>query len=319
MRLFVRLAMLALMPLLAQSATAQNYPSRPVQVIVPFSAGQSTDILARAFVQVISPALGQPFVVNDIPGASGILAFNAAAHAAPDGYTLVFAPQGQLTIQPHLKKKLDYKFDTFTPICHLFENVFAITVKPDSPIRTFQDLVERARAKPGAMTWATSGIATVSDLQMSDLIQKLGLKLVHVSYRNYGQMIQDVIAGTVDFAVPSVGSFSPSTVHMVVLMADKRMPEFPDLPTITESGYSISLPGFGGLYAPAAAPKEVKDKLAAVCPKVFASEPFQRVVKNTMQIPVYLPGAEFAKRLAQDSAQKAALIKTLGLDKQELK
>ena len=316
MRRLAWLASLALVPLVAAtSVAAQPYPSRPIQVIVPFSAGQSTDVIARAFVLGLAAELGQPVTVNNIPGASGILAFNAAAHAEPDGYTLVIAPQGQLTIQPHLKKTLAYKFETFKPICQLFENVFPIIVKRDSPIRTFKDLVERARAKPGSMTWATSGIATVSDLQMSDLIQKLGLKLVHVTYRSYGQMIQDVIGGTLDFAVPSLGSFAPDTVHMVVLLADKRLPDYPDLPTITEFGYSISLPGFGGLYAPAAAPHEVQAKLAAVCPKIFASAAFQQVMKNGGQTPAYLPGDAFAKRLAQDSEQKAALIKAIGLDR----
>jgi tripartite-type tricarboxylate transporter receptor subunit TctC len=281
---------------------------------VPFSAGNSVDILARAFVQTLSTELGQPVTVNNIPGASGILAFNAAATAKPDGYTLLFAPQGQLTIQPHLKKNLLYTVDTFKPICQVFDVVFAIIVPRNSPIRTFKDLIERARAKPGSLTWATSGINTVSDLQMSDLIDKLGLKLVHVSYRTYGQMIQDVAGGNIDFAVPSVGSFSMEAVHMVVLLAEKRAPLVPDLPTITELGYPISLPGFGGLYAPASAPREVHERLASACPKVFQNAAVQQVMQKAGIVPAYLPGDRFAERLAQDSKQKAAQIKALGLE-----
>lgn len=316
MRLLLWLApLIAALLFAATPAAAQPYPSHPIQVIVPFSAGQSTDVIARAFVHEMAAELQQVVTVNNIPGASGILAFNAAAHAKPDGYTLVVAPQGQLTIQPHLHDDLAYKFETFKPICQLFENVFPIIVKKDSAIRTFKDLVERARARPGTLTWATSGIATVSDLQMTDLLQRLNLKAVHVTYRSYGQMIQDVIGGQTDFAVPSLGSFAPQAVHMVVLMADKRLPEFPDLPAITEYGYSVSLPGFGGLYAPAAAPKEVHDKLAAICPTVFHSAGLQRVLKAGGQTAAYLPSDEFAKRLKQDSEQKGALIKALGLDK----
>lgn len=319
-RLLIRLAILTVMPAAAvSSAVAESYPSRTITVVVPFSAGQSVDILARAFVQQLSAELGQPVIVNNVPGASGIIAFNSAAEAPADGYTLVFAPQGQLTIQPHLKKNLHYSMETFQPVCQVFDSVFAIIVDLKSPIRTFKDLVERAKAKPGSITWATSGIATVSDLQMTDLIQKLGLKMVHVTYRNYGQMIQDVIAGNVDFAVPSLGSFNRGTVHMVVLLADKRAPLVPDLPTIVELGYPVSQPGFGGLYAPRKAPPEVHAKLAAACPKVFASPAFQQVLKNGGMTPDYLPGDAFAKRLAEDSKDKAALISAMGLDKKAAK
>jgi tripartite-type tricarboxylate transporter receptor subunit TctC len=294
---------------------AQSYPTRPVQLIVPFTAGNVIDVLARAFAHELSADFKQPVTINNISGASGILALNTAANAKPDGYTLLFAPQGQLTIQPHLRKDLGYKFDTFKPICQLFDNVFVIIVAPQSPIRTFQDLVDRARARPGALTWATSGTATVSDLQMSDLIDRIGLKLVHVAYRNYGQMIQDTAGGNFDFAVSSVGSFSADTVHMVALLAEKRVPLFPDLVTIGELGYPISLPGFSGLYAPAAAPPEVLDRLNAVCPKLFEKAGLQQVMKQLGVIPAYLPGDKFAERLAEDSKQKARQIRAMGLDK----
>ena len=310
------LTALFIAPLIASlPAFAQSYPVRPIQVIVPFTAGNVIDVLARAFTHELSIDFKQPVTINNIGGASGILAVNAAANAKSDGYTLLFAPQGQLTIQPHLRKDLGYKFDTFKPICQLFDNVFVIITAPKSPIRTFQNLVDRARAKPGALTWATSGTATVSDLQMSDLIDKLGLKLVHVPYRNYGQMIQDTAGGNFDFAVSSVGSFSADTVHMVALLADKRVPLFPDLVTIGELGYPVSLPGFSGLYAPATAPPEVLDRLSAVCPKIFERPALQQMMKQVGVIPAYLPGDKFAARLAEDSKQKAQQIKAMGLDK----
>jgi tripartite-type tricarboxylate transporter receptor subunit TctC len=314
MRILIGLTLLAIASLTAGPVAAQTYPSRPVQLIVPFTAGNVVDVVARAFAHELALELKQPVTINNIGGASGILAFNAGAAAQPDGYTLVFGPQGQLTIQPHLKKSLGYTVGTFTPICHLFENVFVIITAPKSPIRKFSDLVERARARPGALTWATAGVATVSDLQMSDLANKLGLKLVHVTYRNYGQMIQDVAGGNVDFVVSSVGSFSVDTVHMVALLAKDRIPLLPDLATIGELGFPVSLPGFGGLYAPTAAPREVHDRLTAACPKAFEKPSVRQVMERAGVVPIYLPGDKFAERLAQDSGQKAALIKLLGLD-----
>jgi len=304
---------LAIVSALAAPAplAAQTYPSRPVQVIVPFTAGNVIDIIARAFVQELSAELKQPITINNIGGASGVLAFNAAAAAPADGYTLVFAPQGQLTIQPHINRNLNYKFETFKPVCHLFENVFAFIVAPNSPIRTFQDILDRARAKPGALTWATSGINTVSDLQVKDLFGKLGLKLVHVTYRNYGQMIQDAAGGNVDFAVSSLGSFSMDTVRMVALLADKRSPLAPDLVTVSELGYAASLPGFGGLFAPAAAPPEAVDRLAATCRTAFERPAVQEVMKRSGVTPYYLPGDKFAERLLLDSRQKAAQLQAM--------
>ena len=149
---------------------------------------------------------------------------------------------------------------------------------------------------------------------MSDLINKLGLQLTHVTYRNYGQMIQDVTGSNIDLVVSSVGSFSVETVHVVALLAANRIALLPDLPTIGELGFPVSLPGFGGLYAPAAAPREVHDRLAAACPKAFAKPSLHRVMERAGVVPIYMPGDKFAERLAQDSAQKAALIKLLGLD-----
>ncbi len=316
MRYLAWLMTLAFMPLIeVGQSSAQSYPSRPIQLIVPFTAGNVVDVIARAFAHELAIELKQPVTINNIGGASGILAFNAGAAAQPDGYTLMFGPQGQLTIQPHLKKDLGYNVGTFTPICHLFENVFVIITAPKSPIRTFNDLVERARAKPGALTWATAGVATVSDLQMSDLINKLGLKLVHVTYRNYGQMIQDVAGGNIDFVVSSVGSFSVDTVHMVALLATNRIPLLPDLATIGELGFPVSLPGFGGLYAPTAAPREVRDRLSTACPRAFEKPSVRQVMERAGVVPIYMPGDKFAERHAQDSGQKAALIKLLGLDK----
>lgn len=292
---------------------AQSYPSRPIQLIVPLSAGSSIDILARGFAEGLSAELGQPTVVVNRDGASGTIAFAALANALPDGYTLAFSPQGVLTIQPHLKPSLSYRFDSFQPICQVFEDAFAIIVGPSSPIADFSDLVGRARARPKALTFGTTGIATVPHLQVEGFAKAAGIELVHAPYRVTGQLVQDVLGGRLDFAVVGVASIRGANVRVLAVLDRARSPLYPDIPTVSELGYPVSMPGFGGLYAPKATPSAVSDRLEQGCSKAFASSWFQQVAKNAGAAPRLLARSAFAERLAEDSRDKKDLIKALNI------
>jgi len=295
------------------SALAQSYPSRPVQLVVPFSGGSGTDIAARGLAEGLVAQLGQGAVVVNREGASGTLALAAVAHAAPDGYTLAFTPQGPLTIQPHLKPNLSYRLDTFQPLCQVYEDSFGILVGPTSPIVDFKDLLDRARAKPKSLTFGTSGVATVPHLQVEGLALAAGVAFVHAPYRVSGQLIADTLGGTLDFAVTPISSISGSNGRVVAVLGPTRSPRHPAVPTVDELGFRVSMPGFGGLYAPKAAPAVVHDRLEAACAKAFASMSFQNTAANTGTSPVYLPRAAFAERLAADSREKGALIKALNI------
>ncbi len=163
------------------------------------------------------------------------------------------------------------------------------------------------------MTFGTGGIATVQHLLIEALAKHLGVKFVNVPYRVYGQIMQDVIGGRIDFAVPSIGSFDPSSVRTLVVLAQTRSPVLPNVATLADLGLPATQPGFGGLYAPKAAPKFVHERLAAACAKAFATPLYQQVSKNTGSLAAFLPSSEFAARLAKDSREKGILIKELGI------
>ena len=295
------------------SVHAQTYPSRPIQILVPFSAGNVIDLLARGLGEGLAQAVGGSVLVVNREGASGIIAMSALASAKPDGYTLAFAPQGQITIQPHLKADLPYKESSFTPICQTFENQFAVVVGPNSPILDFTALIAAARKDPGKLTWGDSGVATVPNLQMYSLLQSAGIKMEYTPYRNYPQLLQDVLTGRLDLAAPSIGSFTGQNLRVLAILADQRSPQFPGVPTVAEFGYAVSMPGFGGLYAPAGIPADVLSTLSDGCTKAVQSASFRTIAERTGSLIRYLDRAHFTERLQQDSKAKADLIRTLNL------
>jgi tripartite-type tricarboxylate transporter receptor subunit TctC len=296
------------------SVAAETYPDRPIQLLVPFSAGSVVDILARGFADALGRTIGGSVIVSNQEGASGIVALSMLANARPDGYTLGFAPAGQITIQPHLKTGLAYKADSFEPICQTFENHFAVIVSLNSPYKDLSGLVEAAKQQPGKLVWGDVGTATVPDLQMHSLMKSAGAQMLPVPYRGYGQLLQDVIAGRIDAAVSAVGSFDGTTVRPLVVLTDARSPSFPDVPAVKELGYSVSVPGFGGLYAPRGIPDTVLSTLGQACAKIVQDAAFRQLVERTGSVLSYRPHDAFAQRLAEDSAEKAQLLKTLGIN-----
>jgi tripartite-type tricarboxylate transporter receptor subunit TctC len=318
MRTMCQLVLLGLMLLGAvfapRSVVAQSYPSRLVELVVPFSGGSSPDIMARVFAEALGTELKQPVLVINRDGASGTIAFGAVAAAMPDGYTLLFAPQGQLTIQPHIKSKLAYAFDTFQPICQVFDEPFAIAVGPASRIASLNQLIALARAKPKSLTFGTLGVAMVPHLQAEALAHAADVAFVHAPYRSPGQLHEDALTGRLDFIVMPVASMRDSKLRPLAIIGDRRTPLFPDVPTARELGVKVSMPGFGGLYAPEASPPEVIDRLADACAKAYAAPVFQQLMQNIGGTASYLPKTEFAKRLAEDSREKGELIKMLGIE-----
>ena len=310
------LSILALaVPVVAgQSASAETYPDRPIQLLVPFSAGSVVDILARGFADALTRTIGGSVIVSNQEGASGIVALSMLANARPDGYTLGFAPAGQITIQPHLKTGLPYRPDSFEPICQTFENHFAVIVALNSPYKDLSGLIEAAKQQPGKLSWGDVGTATVPDLQMHSLMSSAGAQMLPVPYRGYGQLLQDVITGRIDAAVSAVGSFDGTIVRPLVVLTDTRSANFPDVPSAKELGYSVSVPGFGGLYAPRGNPATVISTLGQACAKIVQDVTFRQLLEKTGSVLAYLPHDAFVQRLAEDSAEKARLLKTLGIN-----
>jgi tripartite-type tricarboxylate transporter receptor subunit TctC len=298
---------------IAGGACAQGaYPSRSVQVIVAFPAGGSVDVMGRHLVAAMSALLGQQFVVVNRDGASGTIGFGHLAAARPDGYTLGAGPTTPIVAR-HLVKDLRYGVDSFEYICQSFENVFTISVPPESPFRSIDEVIAAARERPGKLSYGHSGNGTVPHLSVSNLAYRLGLNLVAIAYRGETAALPDVIAGRVDFGAPSVAVVVGQKMRVLAVFADRRHPSFPEAPTFSELGMPSMPPGLNGLFAPKGTPPEILAVLERACEQATQSESFRAGAQRMHQPVVYLGSAAFAERARTDDRYKGELIKVLGI------
>jgi tripartite-type tricarboxylate transporter receptor subunit TctC len=275
-RKIVLAAAMALAPMAAAYAAPASdaYPVKPVRVIAAFSPGGYVDFTARLVSASLSAALGQQFVVENRAGAGGIVGTEFAAHAAPDGYTLVVGSVGTHAVNQTLYRKLSYNvLRDFQPIARLSNAPSLLAVHPSLPAHSVKELLALARAKPGAINYASAGSGTSTHLA-AVLFENLGhVKLVHVPYKGGGPALVAVVAGEVPVTFGTAASVSPHTksgrLRGLAVTSGERFAVLPNLPTIAEAG----LPGYEmmnwlGLFAPAGTPRAIVDRLAAEATRI---------------------------------------------------
>lgn len=248
---------------------AQGYPAKSLRLIVPFSAGGPTDILARFLGQKLTESWGRQVVIDNRPGGAGNIGAELVAKSAPDGYTLLLATAGILTVNPHLFRKLP--FDTlrdFAPVTLAAYNPNILVVHPSLPVKSVKELIQLARKRPGELSYGSAGVGSASHLATETFKSIAGIDIVHVPYKGAAPGVNDLIGGHVQMmliglpvALPHVRS---GKLRALGVSTPKRSPLAPELPTISESG----LPGFQkinwlGLLVPAATPKEIVARLNA--------------------------------------------------------
>jgi tripartite-type tricarboxylate transporter receptor subunit TctC len=262
------LAGLAALP---QVARAQSpWPDKPVKVIVPFPAGGATDNLARAFAQQLSEALGQPFIIDNRPGAAGAIGTDAVAKAPPDGYTLLFGPANPLTIVPHLRKT-PYALEDFVPVARLGTYIAGLVVRNSLPVKSLPEFVALAKAKPGQLTFGSSGNGGMAHIRIEALKQAAGIDVVHVPYKGGPPEMQDLLGDRLDAMTENIIFPQAKAGHlrMLAIIGDERHPDFPDVPTVAEAGYpEINTPGTFAVFAPRGTPQAIVDKLNAEVIKI---------------------------------------------------
>ena len=263
---------------LAAGAAQAVYPEHPIKVIVPFPAGGPTDAVARMVSQQLSEVLGQPVVLDNRGGAGGVIATEAAAAAPADGYTLLFGTTGVLTINPSLYK--NFRTDiakSFVPVGGVGATVNVLVVPADSPMRTMQDVLAQARAKPGSINYGSAGNGSSNHLSGELLRSMTNIDIVHVPYKGSAAAMTDLLGGRVSmmFDVPLSVTQHVASGKLRVLGGSglQRTPTFPDVPTISESG----VPGYEvvnwfGYVAPRGTPRPVVDALNAALQKALASD-----------------------------------------------
>jgi len=297
------------------AAAAQSYPDHIIELVVPSTPGASADLLGRVLADGMAERLGQRLVVLNKPGAGGIVGMSEVARAKPDGYTLIHGAVYSVTVQPLTERQVSYTHKSFEPICQTFKNDQVIVARPGT-YKSVADLLAASKEKPGGLNYGTPGLGTIPHLAMAELAQITKVPFNHVPFRGPPESIQMTAAGQIDFAVAPLTAAANSNMAMPGLFALKRNPAIPDVPTVKEQGIDVAPLSIGGLLAPAGLPAEIKQKLEAACIAARDTEPFQRIVKNTLQPADYFADAAgFAANVSQDVEDKRRLLTALGMVK----
>jgi len=258
-------------PLLSSVAFAQapaegartGYPLRTVRIVAPQPAGSGVDTYTRVIAQKLTETWGQQVIVDNRPGANGIIGIQQVTNAKPDGYTILAAFTSVLVINPHVYKSLPYNVQRdLAPVMQTVTNHIAFVVHPKLPVRTPKELVALAKARPGELMYGSNGIGNVSHLAAELLASETGVKLTHVPYKGATPAIQETITGQVAFTFPTLigvtSHIHSGRLRLLATCGERRASVFPDTPTMVESGYpGMIVTGWGGYMAPANTPREV--------------------------------------------------------------
>ena len=305
------LALAATLAFIPALGFAQSYPSKPVQILVPFPAGTVVDTMARTFAQLVEPKFGQrPLVINR-EGGSFTIAMAAAAAAPADGYTVAMSPHTPLTIQLLRMKNLPYKRDTFIGLCQTYELTFFIATGPNSPFKDIRSVIEHARTNPGKLRYGTSGIATVLHLTGAELWQRAGVRISDVPYKSEALFIPNLMAGEIELGV--VATAYALKLRPLLVFAEHRLPGRPDIPTATELGYPVRPSGFGGLFVRADTPVPVVERLEAACREALSDPVYKQAAERQYLASDYLGRVAFTARVNEEYESKARLLRSLDL------
>jgi tripartite-type tricarboxylate transporter receptor subunit TctC len=314
------LAWLAL-ALTAASAQAQSWPARPIRVIVPFTAGSGTDTIARPVLAEMSRLLGQSIVVENRPGAGGTIGMQAVAQAEPDGYTLL-VHSNSFTVVPATYTKLAFDpVRDFVGVMPIASLPMVLVTSPDKGYRTLADLLATARARPGAITYASAGAGGVTHLGAERFRTAAGFEGVHVPYKGSAEALTDVMAGRVDFYFSPVGlaqqHVRTGKLAALAVVSSRRSDAMPEIPTTLESGLPNSeYDVWVGMWAPAKTPPAIVARLNETMTRAIRSPEVVETFKRLVGEPMVMTPAQFADLLRRETAVNAALVKAAGVSTQ---
>jgi tripartite-type tricarboxylate transporter receptor subunit TctC len=308
----------ALATLPALSARADAWPTRPIRLIVPFPPGGLTDGIARITAQRLEERLGQPFVPENEPGASGAIAAATVARAPADGYTLFVGSLTQIAVIPALRPVSYDPVKDFAPISNIASAPFVLMINADMPTRTVAEFVAYVRQRPGQLSYGSAGPGSTVHLTMALFLERAGLSMVHVPYKGGAQVLPDLMAGRIaayfGTRTDAMQQGQSEKVRLLAVSDDSRSPQFPEVPTVAESGY----PGFrtrtwNGLMAPAGTPQPIIDRLAEEVRRAVADPAFIDKLAKIGVDPVGGDPKSFAATIAADMPLWANAVRVAGL------
>ena len=302
------------------SATAQEsaYPAKPVRIVIPLGPGNSVEIVTRLVADKLTQALGQPFLIEPQPGASGQIGTERVARATPDGYTLLAANDGIMTMLPNLQKNVRYApMRDFAPITQMVGIPFALIAHPSVPAKTTRELIQLAKRQPGKLEFSSGGNGSAQHLAMELFMRQTGVVLVHVPYKGAPQAALDVLGGQLPVAfagVPIVAAMiKAGRLRGLGLASPKRLALIGDVPTLTEQGVPLNFEAWAGLFAPAGTSAEIVAKLNAEAVKGLKSRDVQSRIADYGFENYGSTPARFAETLKADYARMAEVITVAGV------
>ena len=314
------LLLYALLP--SSPASAQNYPSKNITIVVPLAAGTGMDSIVRIYAEQLQKFLGKPVIVENQPGSAMQLGTAAVGRAAPDGHTLLVTSNGALAVAPVLSKKINYDpVNGFAPIALYVKSPFILIVDPKLPVRSVADLIKLAKESSPPLTYSTPGSGSVQHLSMESMKQRFGVDITHVPYRNTPQSITDIVGGHVKSSLAEAGAtlslIREGQLRALAVSSSTRLASLPEIPTIAEAANApnFEASGWHALFAPAGTPDVIIGILRKEIERITATPEFKKRASDIGLIPIDTPTVvEIRSYIKSEQEKWGALVRKLGLE-----
>jgi tripartite-type tricarboxylate transporter receptor subunit TctC len=303
--------------LLTAAAYAQEWPAKPIRIIVPFPPGQGADIVGRLLAERLTPVLGQQIVVENKPGAGSMIGTALAAKAPADGYTLFIGGSSAMVINPHLYKNLEYQLSDFAPITNVVSLPMVICVTPALQVQSVQDLVKLAKQRPGELTYGSSGNGSTHHLIQALFVAAAGVQISHVPYKGSTASMTDLIGGRISMLADTLPAVLPHVksgkARAIAITSGTRSPFFPELPTVAEQGLKgFDAIAWAGLFAPAGTPEPILQRLNTEVIRQLKEPESQKRFRDLSMPTIGDSRAEFDAFLKAELARWGEAVKSSG-------
>ncbi|MGE4238883.1 Bug family tripartite tricarboxylate transporter substrate binding protein [Ramlibacter sp.] len=316
MNLLVKAAC-ALAVALPLASLAQSYPTKPVRIVIPLSTGSTTDIFVRAMAVKLGAGLGQPVVIDNQPGAGGMLGTAAVARAAPDGYTWLVVTSGAFAANPHLRKEMPYSpSKDFVPVCRIGLSPYILVAHPSLGVRSVQELL--AKAKTTTLSFASAGVGSSPHMAQEMFKSRTGMPFLHVPYKGTAQAVTDTMGGHAQVLMDSPGPLLPhiraGKLVALGMTGGRRLASAPEVPTFEELGFAgLRLEGWIGLALPASTPGSIVARASEACQSAVAASDLQTLAREQGLDADHVGPREFGEFIASESQKWGDLIRRAGI------